>query len=281
MPLDVRTDAPQALLDWGSRTGFFLGIGLLMAGVISRRNRAEKDRAKREAELEALRAIDLSILGVAPFEETVSIAQEALGRLMRVDRLGRIILGGDRARIHRYWVSRGGEAHEAVQNLPAEGPLARALRSGEVASGIVDPTGSDWEGELAAEGLRSYLVVPLVAAREVVGAVAASSRRGAPFPMGEVDTAGRVAAQLAVALRLRESEHRYRTLFDHMPVGLFRSTPDGRILDANQALVQMLGYPDLESLLSVNARDLYPGPEARTWWEDQRQASGTSSLEMP
>ena len=62
---------------------------------------------------------------------------------------------------------------------------------------------------------------------------------------------------------LRESERRYRSLFENLPVGLYRSTPEGRIIDANSALVQMLGYPSREALLAVNARDLFVTPEER------------------
>ncbi|MBC8446936.1 MAG: PAS domain S-box protein [Chloroflexi bacterium] len=62
---------------------------------------------------------------------------------------------------------------------------------------------------------------------------------------------------------LRQSEERYRSLFDRVPVGLYRTTSGGQVVDVNPALVQMLGYPDLESLLVVNATDLYVDPEDR------------------
>jgi len=62
---------------------------------------------------------------------------------------------------------------------------------------------------------------------------------------------------------LGEREVWYRTLFDSVPVGLYRTTPAGQILDANPALVQMLGYPDRESLLAVNAADIYANPQDR------------------
>ncbi len=62
---------------------------------------------------------------------------------------------------------------------------------------------------------------------------------------------------------LRQSEHRYRSLFENLPIGLYRSTPAGRILDANPALVRMLRYPSREALLAVNARDLFITPEDR------------------
>jgi hypothetical protein len=60
-----------------------------------------------------------------------------------------------------------------------------------------------------------------------------------------------------------EAEARYRSLSDGVPVGLFRSTPDGRLLEANPAFAQILGYPDREALLAVPASALYVDPEER------------------
>ena len=62
---------------------------------------------------------------------------------------------------------------------------------------------------------------------------------------------------------LRESEERYRTLFERVPVGLYRTTAEGEILDANPAMVEMFGYADRESLLAANARDLFVNPDRR------------------
>jgi len=47
---------------------------------------------------------------------------------------------------------------------------------------------------------------------------------------------------------LEESEERFRSLFENATVGLYRTTPDGRILMANPALLRMLGYETLEDL---------------------------------
>jgi len=63
---------------------------------------------------------------------------------------------------------------------------------------------------------------------------------------------------------LQESRERYRTLFENVPIGLYRTTGDGQIIDANPALVEILGYPDHASLLTINAADAYVDPEART-----------------
>ena len=47
---------------------------------------------------------------------------------------------------------------------------------------------------------------------------------------------------------LQENEERFRTIFENTTIGLYRTTPDGRILMANPALVRMLGYSSFDEL---------------------------------
>src|ERR1019366_1586778 len=60
---------------------------------------------------------------------------------------------------------------------------------------------------------------------------------------------------------LQQSEERYRTLFENAPVGIYRTTPDGRILAANPALVRMLGYSSFQELAHPNLNTSFFGPE--------------------
>jgi len=79
---------------------------------------------------------------------------------------------------------------------------------------------------------------------------------------------------------LRESEERYHSLFEGVPVGLYRTTPAGRMLDANSALVRILGYPSLKSLLATNVADIYVDPEdRRSWQRDMQGAAPVQSFE--
>lgn len=55
----------------------------------------------------------------------------------------------------------------------------------------------------------------------------------------------------------RESEARFTQLFETLHEGVYFSTPEGRLLDANPALVTMLGYENKDELLQVNVTDLY------------------------
>jgi len=51
---------------------------------------------------------------------------------------------------------------------------------------------------------------------------------------------------------MRESEERHRHLFENIPTGVYRTTPDGRILMASSALIRMLGYSSFDELASHN-----------------------------
>lgn len=52
---------------------------------------------------------------------------------------------------------------------------------------------------------------------------------------------------------LAESRQRYRELFHNSPIGIYRTTPDGKILMANPRLMEMLGYTSYAEFI---ARDL-------------------------
>lgn len=65
---------------------------------------------------------------------------------------------------------------------------------------------------------------------------------------------------------LRRAEEKYRTIFEEAPVGIFRSSPEGRFTEVNPTLARMLGYDSPEEVIeSVNdiADDLYVHPERR------------------
>ncbi|MHA2427275.1 MAG: PAS domain-containing protein [Candidatus Hermodarchaeia archaeon] len=69
-------------------------------------------------------------------------------------------------------------------------------------------------------------------------------------------------------IKLQESEARYRGLFDELPVGLYRTSIDGKIIDANPALIKLLGAEDKEALLELNASDFYVDRDEREHYEE-------------
>jgi PAS domain S-box-containing protein len=58
--------------------------------------------------------------------------------------------------------------------------------------------------------------------------------------------------QLETELALRESEQRFKSIFENAPIGFYRSTPEGRILDANPATIKMLGYSSFDELAAID-----------------------------
>jgi PAS domain S-box-containing protein/putative nucleotidyltransferase with HDIG domain len=76
---------------------------------------------------------------------------------------------------------------------------------------------------------------------------------------------------------LRASAERYRSLFEGVPVGLYRSTAAGEFLDANPAFLRMLGYPDLETLKSEGAVGLYVDPDLRRRWVAQLERTDAAA----
>ena len=60
-----------------------------------------------------------------------------------------------------------------------------------------------------------------------------------------------------------ESEIRFTELFESLREGIFFTTPEGTLLDANPALLRMLGYENKEELKKLNFREIYADPAQR------------------
>ena len=71
----------------------------------------------------------------------------------------------------------------------------------------------------------------------------------------------------------RAAEQKYRSLFEQVHEGVFVTTPDGKLLDCNDAFVQMLGYQSREALLGSNVdSDLYTSAEQRSIFRREVEA---------
>jgi PAS domain-containing protein len=67
-------------------------------------------------------------------------------------------------------------------------------------------------------------------------------------------------SQRGIALK-EQSEARFTKLLETLQEGVYFSTPEGRILDVNLAMVRLLGYDGQEELMAQAAVDTYPNPE--------------------
>jgi len=74
---------------------------------------------------------------------------------------------------------------------------------------------------------------------------------------------------------LKDSEEKLRNLFERVRHGLFISSKEGKFLDCNQALLDMLGYPTKEEFLKIDiAQDLYVNPDDRKAFQERIEREG-------
>jgi len=65
------------------------------------------------------------------------------------------------------------------------------------------------------------------------------------------------SAQKGTLERLRRRNEGYVSLLDNLPVGVYRATADGKILEANRKLAELLGYDDAKNLKNVNLNEIH------------------------
>lgn len=72
-----------------------------------------------------------------------------------------------------------------------------------------------------------------------------------------------------------KAEKLYKRLFENVPLGLYSVKPDGEIQAVNQALVDLLEYPDKKTLYSMKASDVYVESDKRRKWINKLEKEGT------
>jgi two-component system, cell cycle sensor histidine kinase and response regulator CckA len=111
-----------------------------------------------------------------------------------------------------------------------------------------------------------WLGVPLKVGNDAIGVVVVQSYSGnVRFEEKEKGILTFVSQQLASAIdhkrneeALRRSEARYRSLIQSAAYGIYCCSLDGKFLDANPALIAMLGYESIDDILMLDPkRDVF------------------------
>ncbi|MDY6854530.1 MAG: PAS domain S-box protein [Thermodesulfobacteriota bacterium] len=75
--------------------------------------------------------------------------------------------------------------------------------------------------------------------------------------------------------RLKKKEEEYRLLFERVQQGLLISTKQGRVIDCNRAMLEILGYKDKADFVSLDiARDIYVNPKDRIIFQELVEKKG-------
>ena len=122
-------------------------------------------------------------------------------------------------------------------------------------------------GEVVVHGSipKAFLGVPLKAKKETVGALVVQSYTDKmAYNKEDLQILNSISSQLGLFIEhkrveqaLRSSEKRLRSLYENVPSGIYQTTPSGKFISVNQALVRMFGYNSAEELLAADAHDLY------------------------
>lgn len=133
------------------------------------------------------------------------------------------------------------------------------------------------------QGFQAAWAVPIPAARgRILGALTVyRSMRGAPGALElsllthAAQIAGIAIERHDAAAALRESEARYRSLYERVPDGVYQCAADGRLKAVNPALVRMLGYRDAAELYALpGIASLYRDSARRSALEQQLAGGG-------
>jgi len=121
-------------------------------------------------------------------------------------------------------------------------------------------------------GVKSIAVAPIFVGGKWWGFVSFNDcENEKTWEIMEIDAIKTFADILGIAIQrsetekfLRKSEQKYRKLFEDSKDPIYISTPEGRLLDVNQAFVELFGYSSKEEILKVDiATELYQNPEDR------------------
>ncbi len=172
-----------------------------------------------------------------------------------------------------------------------DGAWVFAERTREAIAGITLPSGLRPRVSVGVAGYEAWMRTPSELVELAARALEAARRQGGnrvvvetveegaeALPRALADLPADLQAAFEQAWRrqaMEDAEVRYRKLFDGVPVGLYRATLEGQILDANPALVRMFRYPDRQTLLGVDARELYVDSEDREHWQERLKQETT------
>ncbi|MBR9991096.1 MAG: EAL domain-containing protein, partial [Gemmatimonadetes bacterium] len=176
-------------------------------------------------------------------------------------------------------------------------PQEIAIATGRAQIGVDSDGALPWpedspEGRILARlDIRAHLVLPVRSRGQILGVVSLFSGRRRGYAADEFATAGEFVARASVAIDnarlyesavraraeaetaqqqfqflvdgLRESEERYRTLFEESRDAIYVTRRDGHFVDANPAALELFGMTR-DEIMTVNASELYMQPAERS-----------------
>ena len=188
---------------------------------ITERKAMEEELAEYTKRLESLEALHRAILAIQPPEKTAETAIYFLSRLVDADRISAGLFSADHTSVRTLAAYSKGETQMGQGtsfDLDPYKAMIEHLKRGEThlvadltAPQVTDPLLT----RLRAEGLRTYMTIPLLSRGDLVGTLSIASTKPGAFTAHDEAMVHEVADQVAIAIRqaqLLEEERKQRRL---------------------------------------------------------------------
>ena len=213
------------------------------------------------------------------FEEVYQIFSSVLGEVMHFDAFELLMKRGNELKV----AAKVG-LYEPESPLSLDGKRGITVACAREKKTIYVPDVSkDPRYVEAAPGIKSEVAVPIYHEDELIGVINVEKKEENGFTEHDITLLETFSHMLANALKnvefkkkVEDSERKYRSLVEHLNVGVYRNTPGehGSFIEVNRALVDMFGYESKEELLELPVSSLYQNPEERKRLNEKMMRDG-------
>jgi PAS domain S-box-containing protein len=117
---------------------------------------------------------------------------------------------------------------------------------------------------------------------EIIGMISVDDSKSGKVPTEETIRPLEIFANLIsetiqkslLTKKIKDSEEKYRELVSNIKIGVFRGTPQGKILEANPAVLEMFGYKEIDNFLKLKTGDLYQNPNENGFFIKKIEENG-------
>lgn len=238
---------------------------------ITARKMAEEMLAQRIAQLQALYRLVSALQEFKELDKILVEAIECIKDALKANSAYVALINPEGKPEIKVSLGISGKAKQAIEDF-----LTRSFN--DLATKTITITDVSQASELGSlqealleEGLLSLLCVPIIHNDRLIGRLNASFNRPRKFTENEIELMQTIAHHLAFAVvrkeveeQIRRSEEEFRSLFENAVIGIYRSTPEGRFLMANETLARIHGYDSVDELMALDIpSQIYLNPEDR------------------
>lgn len=229
-----------------------------------------KETLEKYKEISVLYEVAGRIAACLDISEVVKLVIDEALKVIHADNVSLMIVDHGSGEL-KILGAAGRECHPKTRIMIRSGIAGHVAASGRAE--IVNNVENDPRFVRGANAIHSLICAPLKIKERVVGVMNFSCEQLHHFTAEDLKMAEALAFQTAMSIEnarfvneLRESEQKFRHLYENAVEGIFLTTPAGRITSANPSLARILGYDSPEEVISEVtdlAHQVYVVPEDR------------------